>query len=95
MDAPLYPPAAAYVQPQRIPRRLDTRYISIAELRAIPAAWAIVLKEIPSIEQRIGNEQLQPHLGNFSFRSLTQFGVVKAADLDRIDPQLQALGATK
>jgi hypothetical protein len=95
MDAPLYLPAATYVQPARLPRKLDTRDTSIAELRAIPAAWAIVQKEIPTIEQRIGNEQLKPHLGNFSFRSIVQFGVVKAVDLDRIDAQLRALGEPK
>ena len=95
MDAPLYPPATAYVQPVRVPRKLDTKDTPIADLRAIPAAWAIVLKEIPTVEQRIGNEQLKPHLGNFSFRSLTQFGVVKTDDLDRIDVQLAALGVAK
>lgn len=95
MDAPLYPPAAAYVQPVRVPRALDTKDTSIADLMAIPAAWAIVVKEIPTIQQRIGNEQLKPHLGNFSFRSFAQFSTLKVADLDRIDVQLKALGATK
>ncbi len=95
MDAPLYPPAAAFEQPARTARQLNTKDTAIADLKEIPAAWAIVLKEIPSIDARIGNEQLKPHLGNFSFRSLTQFGVVKANDLDRIDVQLRALGATQ
>ncbi|UVO53083.1 hypothetical protein [Sphingomonas sp. SUN039] len=95
MDAPLYPPATAYVQPVRVHRPLDTKDTAIADLMAIPEAWAIVLKEIPNMQQRIGNEQLKPHLGNFSFRSLTQFGVVKAADLDRIDAQLKALGSAR
>ena len=95
MDAPLYAPATAYVQLVRVPRALDTKDTSIAELMAIPAAWAIVHKEIPTVQQRIGNEQLKPHLGNFSFRSLTQFGVVKNGDLDRIDTQLNTLGASK
>jgi hypothetical protein len=95
MDAPVYPPSTAYVQPARVPRPLDTKDTSIADLMAIPAAWAVVLKEIPTVQQRIGNEQLKPHLGNFSFRSLTQFGVVKSDDLDRIDAQLKTLGASK
>ncbi len=95
MDAPLYPPAAAYVAPVRIARPLDTRNTSIADLMAIPAAWAIVLKEIPNVQQRVGNDKLKTHLGNFSFHSLTQFGVVKVADLDRVDAQLKVLGASK
>lgn len=95
MDAPLYPPATAYVPPVRVPRALSTKDTAINDLMAIPAAWAIVLKEIPTVQQRISSEQMKPHLGNFAFRDLTQFGVFKAADLDRIDPQLKALGAAK
>ena len=95
MDAPIYPPSTAFEQPVRLPRLLDTRETSIADLKANPAAWAIVVKEMPSIEARIGNPFLQQHLGNFSFRSLTQFGVTKTDDLDRIDVQLKALGEQK
>ena len=38
---------------------------------------------------------LKPHLGNFSFRSLLQFGAVKPDALDRLDVQLRALGTVK
>jgi len=93
MDAPLYPPATAFVQPVRVARPLSTKDTSINDLMAIPAAWAIVVKEIPTVRQRISSEQMKPHLGNFAFRDLIQFGVFKGADLDRIDPQLKALGA--
>lgn len=95
MDAPLYLPATSYTQPVRLPRQLNTKDTPIADLRAIPAAWAIVLKEIPTVEQRVGNEGLKPHMGNFSFRSLTTFGVAKTDALDRIDEQLVALGTVK
>jgi hypothetical protein len=95
MDAPLYPPATAFEQPTPVAREINTKDTSIADLKAIPAAWAIVLKEIPDVEMRVGNPMLKPHLGNFSFRSLTQFGVVKSDALDRIDPQLRALGAVR
>ncbi|WP_159987327.1 hypothetical protein [Novosphingobium sp. 18052] len=71
---------------------LDTKDTAIADLKAIPQAWAIVEAEIPNIEGRIGNEIIKPHLGNFSFRSLLQFGVVKPDALDRIDQRLKALG---
>lgn len=93
MDAPLYPPATAFAQPMRQPRVLNTRDIAIADLQQIPAAWAIVLKEMPRIEAMIGNEQLKPHLGNFSFSDLIQFGIAKADALARIDAQLLTLGA--
>jgi hypothetical protein len=95
MDAPVYPPAAAYEAPAPAPRVLSTKDSSIAELQANPAAWAIILKEMPSIEARLSTPMLKPHLGNFSFRSLTQFGLVKAPELDRVDPQLLALGPVK
>ncbi|MET0363085.1 MAG: hypothetical protein ABW169_00395 [Sphingobium sp.] len=95
MDAPLYPPASAYVQPRRAPRVLSTQDTAIADLKAVPAAWAIVVKQIPSMEARIGNEMIKPHLGNFSLRSLVQFGVVAGPDLDKIDVQLKTLGAVQ
>ncbi len=95
MDAPVYPPSSSFEQPVRIARPLDTKDTAIADLKTNPAAWAIVVKEIPSIEARIGNPFLKVHLGNFSFRSLTQFGVVNIADLDRIDAQLKLLGSVQ
>ena len=95
MDAPTYPPASAFVQPQRLPRALNTSDVAIADLKAVPAAWVIVEKEIAGVQMRIGNDALKAHLGNFSFRDLVQFGVVKAADLDRIDVQLKTLGEVK
>ena len=95
MDAPLYPPATVFVQPTPVARELNTKDSSLADLMAIPAAWAIVVKEIPDVGLRVGNPMLKPHLGNFSFRSLTQFGLVKTEELDRIDPQLRALGEVR
>jgi hypothetical protein len=91
MDAPLYPPSSAFEQPAILPHKLSTTTTSIAALLADPAAKAILTREIPHLEQRIGNDQLKPHLDNFSPRSLVQFGIFKAADLDRVDTQLNAL----
>jgi aspartokinase-like uncharacterized kinase len=91
MDAPLYPPSTAFEQPAILPHSLNTTSTSIAALLASPAAKAILIKEIPGMEQRIGGEQIKPHLDNFSPRSLVQFGLFKAADLDRVDAQLRAL----
>ena len=91
MDAPLYPPSQAYERPVVVPHRMDTATTSIAALLADPAARAIILREIPTFESRVGNEQLKPHLYNFSPRSLVQFGVFRAEALDRVDRQLAAL----
>jgi hypothetical protein len=94
LDAPLYPPSQAYEQPAIVPHRMDTNTSSIAALLAYPVARAIVIAEIPNFMGRIGNEQLKPHLFNFSPRSLVQFGLFKADALDRIDQQLRALPPT-
>lgn len=91
MDAPLYPPSTAFEQPAILPYTLNTGSTSIATLLANPAAKAILIAEIPAMEQRIGSEQIKPHLDNFSPRSLVQFGLFKATDLDRVDAQLRAL----
>lgn len=91
MDAPLYPPATAYERPAVVPTRMSTADTSIARMLADPSAKAILLREIPGFEARVGNDMLRPHMDNFSPRSLVQFGLFKAADLDRVDAQLAAL----
>jgi hypothetical protein len=95
MDAPLYPPARTFVPPQRVAYRVSTRNTPISELMKMPAAWAIVVEEVPNIEARLNVPQLKPHLGNFSLRSLVQFGFAKPEQLDRADAQLTGLGELK
>lgn len=95
MDAPFYPPATRFEAPVRVAREVSTRNTPIADLMKIPPAWAIVVKELPGIEARVDTEMLKPHLGNFSFRSLVQFGFAKPDELDRIDEKLRALGEIK
>jgi hypothetical protein len=95
MDAPLYPPATVFEQPVRVARQVSTRNTPIADLMKIPAAWAIIEKELPGIEPRLNTEALKPHLGNFSFRSLLQYGFARPEQLDRIDEKLRALGEVK
>ena len=95
MDAPLYLPARAFVQPERVAYRISTKNTPISELMKIPAAWATITREIPGIEARLTVPQLKPHLGNFSLRSLVQFGFASTEQLDRVDAQLAALGDIK
>jgi hypothetical protein len=92
MDAPLYPPAAVFVQPERVAQRLSVEVTPITVLQANPAAWAIVNKEIAGMDQRVGGDQIRPHLGNFSLASLLPFGIVTRDALDRIEQQFLALG---
>jgi hypothetical protein len=94
MDAPLYLPSSAYHAPHRLPQPMSTKTVSIADLMANPAAKAILVREIPGLEMRLNIDQIKPHLGNFAFRDLVQFGFVKAEPLDRADEQLKALPAT-
>jgi hypothetical protein len=95
MDAPLYPPAREFILPERVAYRVSTRNTPIAELLKIPAAWAIVVKEVPGIEAKVSVPMLKPHLGNFSLRSLVQFGFATSEQLDRADAQLLQLGDLK
>jgi hypothetical protein len=92
MDAPLYPPATAFERPAIVATTMSTTTSSINALLASPRAKAILLREIPGFEARIGNDMIKPHLDNFSPRSLVQFGLFQADTLDRVDEQLRALG---
>ena len=94
MDAPIYPPSAAYHEPVRLPELLSSKTTTINDLLSNPAAKAIILREIPGFESRISNPMLKPHLGAFSLRSLVQFGMFKSEDLDRVDVALKALPQT-
>lgn len=95
MDAPLYPPAKAFVAPIRLPRVLTSADTPVAVLRGNPAAWTVVTTLIPGLAGRIGSEAIKPHLTNFSLRTLVQFGVIPADQLPAIDARLSALGAVR
>lgn len=94
MDAPLYPPPTRFEPPRVLPRVLSTKDTAIADLQKNPAAWAIVKKEIPGMDARIGGP-LKMHLGSFSLQTLVQFGAVPVAALPAIDAQLKALGEVR
>ncbi|MEO5587677.1 MAG: hypothetical protein ABIQ81_08300 [Novosphingobium sp.] len=92
MDALVYPPMTRYEAPRFVPRPMSAKDTAIADLKANPAAWAIVNKEIPGMDARVGGP-LAVHLGSFSLQTLVQFGAVPVAALPPIDAQLKALGA--
>jgi hypothetical protein len=95
VDAPLYPPARVFVQPQRIAQPLSAYETPISVLKTFAAAWAIVNKEIPGMDRRVGGDQIRPHLGNFSLESLMPFGIVPREAIERVEQQLRALGGAK
>lgn len=93
MDAPLYRPANVFVMPERRPEPVNTRDLSLRSLLAIPQAKAILFEEIPHLERIVTSEQMKPHLGNFSPRTLGDSGHISGEALDRADKRLAKLPA--
>jgi hypothetical protein len=94
LEAPLYRPSASYQAPAPVAHEMSTANTSISELMAIPAIKAMLEHAIPGLSGRFAVEQLKPHLGNLSFRSLVQFGMFDSATLDRVDGELRAMRAS-
>jgi hypothetical protein len=94
MDAPSYPPAAAFVQPATVPYQIGLRSVPIGSLMQMPAAWAIVLKHLPSFQFATGSSMIKPHLGNMTVVDLAQFIKPLTPDeLAQIDAELRSLPA--
>ena len=92
MDAPIYPPAAAFVQPIAMPQAISLENYSLADLIKMPAAWAIVVKHLPLLERIADSPMLQPHLGNFTVPSMNAFTKsVTPEILAAIDQELSRL----
>lgn len=91
MDAPLYPPARRYVEPEVVPTLVTTGSVSAADLMAIPAARAVMVEIVPNSARLMGAPQLRAHISNLSFRSLAALGALRGADLDGVDTRLRAL----
>ncbi|HTV96228.1 MAG TPA: hypothetical protein VME42_09485 [Steroidobacteraceae bacterium] len=71
--APCYPPAVAFEQPVSAPYVLSLETASLADLMSVPAAWAIVLRHLPSLQPIVSAPMMKPHLGNFTVHSLAAF----------------------
>jgi hypothetical protein len=92
LDAPTYPPAAAFEQPIAVPQTISLENFSLAELMNLPDAWAIVVKHLPSLQRMVGTPMIKPHLGNFTVQSIQTF--VKTATpetLAAVDAELARL----
>jgi hypothetical protein len=95
MDAPLYPPAAAYEQPQRLPQVLSTRTSSIAELKEDPEAMAILRAALPRMASQADSGPLAVMIEALSIRSALAFGGIKPEDVDRIEKQFAEINARR
>ena len=91
MDAPLYLPARAYVEPEVSNAEFGVDSVAVADLLRSPTIRAILNEEIPGFDQRTSIPQLQAHMTNFTLRSMTDFGMVPLDVLPRIDARLKAL----
>ena len=96
IEAPTYPPAVAFEPPAVAPRALTVRNYSAAELMAMPAAWAIVLKHLPGLKMMTGVAQAKPMLSTMTVADFAGFigGDSKAA-LAAIDAELATLPASQ
>ena len=94
IQAPTYPPAAAFQPPAAPPRPLSVGAYSAAELMAIPAAWTIVLEHLPGLKMMADNPQAKPMLSTLTVADFAGFaGVDASSALAAIDAELAALPA--
>lgn len=91
MEAPLYPPAAAYEPPTPVAVDLRVENTSIAELMTAPKAWAIVLKHAPMLDFIVKIPVVQPNLSNFTVDSFAAFSVVSQAAVAAINAEFSKL----
>jgi hypothetical protein len=92
LEAPTYPPAAAFEQPVAAPYVLRLANVSLAELMRMPAAWDIVLKHLPSLKLMTSSAMMKPHLGNFTVQSVQTFNQAATPEvLAAIDEELGRL----
>ena len=92
MDAPTYPPAAAFEPPVRKTYDvLSLDIVSLADLMSAPAAWAIVTRHAPFFEFTVKAPQAKPYLTNFTYETFANLGLVTKAQIDAINQDLAAL----
>lgn len=91
IDAPVYPPAAAFEQPVVAPRPLSVRSYTVAELMQQPAAWAVVVKHMPGVKLMVSAEQAKPMMSTMTLADLGQFTGGAPKVLDAIDAELAQL----
>lgn len=95
MQAPIYPPAAAYVRPAPQPFEFTIDSITVFEAWNWPPLKAILVAEAPQLTQIMGYAQVQNHISNWTLRDLVGTGLVTAPVLDRIAARVVSLPASE
>jgi hypothetical protein len=91
IEASTYHAAERFTPPERLPYRLSARSTSFKVLMAHPAAWAVVLKEVPILAIFVKTPSAQPFLANFSLQNALEIGVTTQVAMDRVDRRFQAM----
>jgi hypothetical protein len=91
MEAPTYPPATRFEQPDAVRTELSIYNVSVAEMKAAPKAWEVVTGNAPGLKMAANSAFMQPHLGNFTVADLLAFGRGPAPDVKKIDAEFRAL----
>jgi hypothetical protein len=91
MDAPLYPPAAAYHAPASVPFVFGIDTVTVQEAAATPALLTILTEEAPQMKLILKAPQALTHVSNWSIRSLGTLELVSAGALARIERRMLAL----
>ena len=94
MDAPLYLPATAYEQPQRLPQGLSTRTTSIADLQQDPEAIAILKVLLPAMAQ-VREGPIAILIEPLSLLDASMYGSVKPEILDQIEAEFVKINARR
>ena len=94
MDAPLYLPAAAFQQPQRLPQPLSTRTTSVADLQQDPEAIAVLKRLLPAMAQvREGPTAML--IEPLSLRDASMYGSIKPEVLNQIEAEFVKINARR
>lgn len=90
MEAPVYPPALAYHEPEAVAYTLTVADASVAELLAIAEAKAAIIAVVPDFEKRVSGE-IGQHLGNLSLKLLADYTVIDRAAYEAVASRIDGL----
>jgi hypothetical protein len=91
IEAPVYRPFRSYSPPVAAPFQPRSSTLSIAELKAAPAAWAIVLSHAPNFASVVESGDAKPYLSTMNLESFIVFGDVSQEVIAAIDAELVRL----
>ena len=96
MEAPTYPPATAYEPPALLPYELSAAGCAMAELMSIPAAWAVVMKHVPSLKSAVENPFVKQVAGTLTIVDIASFdSPLDKSTIAAIDEELRHIPASE